>query len=105
MMPSSADGSPFIARRWHDQTPHVLSAVDSQAFGVNPYGDTTGFRRSDFHPLVWTADTEQELPLTTTDRTPSSAIGLVITDDGSTVAGIVTINGDFNSQPVLWHCH
>jgi uncharacterized membrane protein len=98
-------GNTFTARRWHDQTPQTLSTAESQTFGVNPYGDVTGVRRTDFHPVVWTADTEQELPLTSPDRTPTSGIGLVINDDGSTVGGIVTINGDFNSQPVLWHCH
>jgi hypothetical protein len=96
-----ADGATAV--QWHNGRPRALSASPAEALAVNSDGTATGNRLTDFHPLVWTAGVERELPLVAAGRLLAAGLGQVITEDGSTIGGIVTADGT-PTQPVLWHC-
>jgi hypothetical protein len=98
-------GGGVTAVLWHNGMPQALSTSSAEALAVNSHGTATGNRFSDFHPVVWNAGQEQDLPLIRSGQPLFSGLGQAITDDSRTVGGIVlTAAGSLDNQPVLWHC-
>ncbi|MEN3360804.1 MAG: hypothetical protein V7637_4786 [Mycobacteriales bacterium] len=90
---------------WHNAVPRALSTGPAEALAVNSHGAATGNRLSDFHPLVWDAGQERELPLVRSGQPLLSGLGQAITQDGRTIGGVVVTAADSpDDQPVLWHC-
>jgi uncharacterized membrane protein len=91
---------------WHNGQPTALSTSDASAMAVNAGGEATGNRTTDHQPVVWADGVERDLPLAAAGESLIAGIGQAITQDGTTVGGIVVrLGADFrDTPPVLWHC-